>query len=238
MHAKIVGCRFYDGHVTTGEMVLLIREPQNPYDMNAIRVDNVRGQKIGHISKANAAKLAPFMDSRDLRVEGATTGPKDYYDCPIALNLYGSGDPIQKGVLKQKMKDSKLPLDEFLRREREEKARLKAAEKERLRVLKAAKKGGMSIPGGNGGAFASDMGDFAGGFTQSDAPSQSLEDIMRESERFNPRNFERAVERFGLKEEDLASMTMAEQPKLLQTKMLPYQLQASTTWKQMTLSLT
>lgn len=32
MHTKIVGVRFYNGYATVGEMVILRREPQNPYD--------------------------------------------------------------------------------------------------------------------------------------------------------------------------------------------------------------
>jgi SWI/SNF-related matrix-associated actin-dependent regulator of chromatin subfamily A3 len=229
MEAKIVGVRYYNGHVTSGEMCLLVREPSNQYDVNAIRVDNVRGQKIGHIARGNAAKLAPFMDSQALLVECATTGEKEYFDCPIALSLYGSNDPTQRELLKDRMKNFKLPIHEFMRREREEKARLKVQqqrEKERLKALKAAKKGGMSMPGGAGGmAIPAGGGTFAGGSFQSGIPNQTLDDIMQESERFNPRNIEQAVEQFGLKEEDLAKMEMADQPKAIRTKMLPYQLQ-------------
>jgi SWI/SNF-related matrix-associated actin-dependent regulator of chromatin subfamily A3 len=32
MHAKIVGVRYYDGYATVGEMVVVRREPSNPYD--------------------------------------------------------------------------------------------------------------------------------------------------------------------------------------------------------------
>ena len=39
---KIVGIRYYDGTATVGEHVLIRREPSNPYDRNAIRVDNVQ----------------------------------------------------------------------------------------------------------------------------------------------------------------------------------------------------
>ena len=39
---KIVGIRYYSGCATIGECVLLRREPTNPYDRNAIRVDNVQ----------------------------------------------------------------------------------------------------------------------------------------------------------------------------------------------------
>lgn len=32
MTSKIVGCRFYNGYATVGEMVIIRREPNNPYD--------------------------------------------------------------------------------------------------------------------------------------------------------------------------------------------------------------
>lgn len=58
-----MGVRFYRGHATKGEHVVLNREPANPYDRNAIRVDNVMGAQIGHIGRAVAEKLAKYMVS-------------------------------------------------------------------------------------------------------------------------------------------------------------------------------
>ena len=59
--AKIVGIRYYDGYATMGEQVMIKREPGNPYDSNAIRVNNVQGTQIGHLPRNLAAKLAPYM---------------------------------------------------------------------------------------------------------------------------------------------------------------------------------
>jgi SWI/SNF-related matrix-associated actin-dependent regulator of chromatin subfamily A3 len=61
LHTKIVGVRYYRGHATLGEHVILRREPSNQYDRNAIRVDNVMGHQIGHIPRNVAAKLARYM---------------------------------------------------------------------------------------------------------------------------------------------------------------------------------
>ncbi|KAH8430451.1 HIRAN domain-containing protein [Aspergillus melleus] len=61
MPSKIVGVRFYNGHATIGEHVILRREPHNPYDRNAIQVLNVMGAQIGHIPRFTAAKLAGYM---------------------------------------------------------------------------------------------------------------------------------------------------------------------------------
>lgn len=63
LHTRIVGVRYYTGHATIGEHVVLKREPGNPYDSNAIRVDNVMGHQIGHIPRTMAAKLAKYMVS-------------------------------------------------------------------------------------------------------------------------------------------------------------------------------
>lgn len=61
LHTKIVGIRYYRGHATIGEHVILKREPSNQYDANAIRVDNVMGAQIGHIPRNMAAKLAKYL---------------------------------------------------------------------------------------------------------------------------------------------------------------------------------
>ena len=58
---KIVGIRYYDGYATVGEQVMIKREPGNPYDSNAIRVNNVQGTQIGHLPRNLAAKLAPYL---------------------------------------------------------------------------------------------------------------------------------------------------------------------------------
>lgn len=51
-------------------MVRLVREPHNPYDNNAIRVDNTRGEQVGHIERKKACQIAPLMDDGTIAVEG------------------------------------------------------------------------------------------------------------------------------------------------------------------------
>lgn len=48
----------------------LVREPQNPYDRNAVMVANVYGRQVGHIKKELAAPMAYIMDNNLARVEG------------------------------------------------------------------------------------------------------------------------------------------------------------------------
>lgn len=61
LHTKIVGIQYYKGHATDGEFVIIRREPSNRFDKNAIRVDNVRRDQIGHIPRTVAAKLSDYM---------------------------------------------------------------------------------------------------------------------------------------------------------------------------------
>jgi hypothetical protein len=49
--------------------VVLVREPQNSFDKNAIRVDDVSGTKIGYIQKKEAAILAPWLDGALVRID-------------------------------------------------------------------------------------------------------------------------------------------------------------------------
>ena len=79
----IVGIRYYRGTVNNREMVSLNREPNNPYDRNAIRVDNVFRVQVGHIKRQQAAVLARLIDSKRARVDGY-----DYY-----YSLINWGEP-------------------------------------------------------------------------------------------------------------------------------------------------
>lgn len=60
----IVGCRYYSGVIHAGEMANLVREPRNQYDANAVRVDNMLGNQVGHLKRNFAAALAPLLDDR------------------------------------------------------------------------------------------------------------------------------------------------------------------------------
>ncbi|KAF2084192.1 SNF2 family helicase [Saccharata proteae CBS 121410] len=222
LKTKIVGVRFYKGFATVGEMVVLRREPRNPYDPNAIQVQNVQREQVGHIPRQVAAKLAKYIDNRSLLIEGYITGPKADFDCPMALKFYGTSEPTERLQLKEQLQKDRLPLEDLRRKEREEAAALKATQKAAQAAAKAARGGSRAgsssqqRPNGNG-QFAADS---------SQGHLQSFEEIIRESERFNPRNADRMVEEFGAKEKDLESMPLAAQPKTMAAQLLPYQLQA------------
>src|SRR5690606_16829346 len=53
-----------------GEPVQLVREPNNPYDRNAILVLSARGRGIGYISAEQCVWIAELIDKgRDCRAE-------------------------------------------------------------------------------------------------------------------------------------------------------------------------
>ena len=193
---KIVGVRYYNGYATTGELVILRREPTNPYDPNAIRVDNVQGEQIGHLPRGLAAKLARYMDERSLLIEVQLTGPKEFYECPIELRFYGTNDPAIRERLMDRMKNDRLPVGLAAARQRNESAAIRGQER---RAKEAA---------GRHQHVESSTTEFAAGLSQGQLlmPGPSMEDIIGGSERFNPRNVEEMVEEFGIKEEDLVSV--------------------------------
>ncbi|KAF8638068.1 hypothetical protein AX16_010700 [Volvariella volvacea WC 439] len=70
MKTNVVGIQYYDGMVGPDEEVILVREPSNPYDRNAIQVKNIGQIQVGHLPRNVVAKLAPLMDSKLISVEG------------------------------------------------------------------------------------------------------------------------------------------------------------------------
>ena len=135
------------------------------------------------------------------------------FDCPLDLQLFGTADPLQGTRLKDRLQADRLPLDEYRRRENAEKQK----NKEALAAQKKARSNKTQARDGTTG--------FAGGHPGGPTPGPTIEEITAESERFNPRNVEQFVEKFGASDEALASMPMAEQPADLESHLLPFQLQ-------------
>ncbi|KAL8782498.1 MAG: hypothetical protein Q9213_005337 [Squamulea squamosa] len=223
LHTKIVGIQYYTGCATVGEFVSIRREPTNPYDANAIKVNNVMQDQIGHIPKQMAAKLARYMDAGSLFVEGCLAGTKGAYDCPIDLRLFGPSDREKKEELVNQLRRDKLPLDAIVQRAKEEKRK----QIEELKKVKAAQKSGRVATGSgrqwdlnSSQTYASSQSSGAG------EPVQTVDDIIETSQRINPREVGEIIEQFGAGEEALSKMPMAEFPSRLATKLLPYQRQA------------
>ncbi|KIY99028.1 Helicase-like transcription factor [Monoraphidium neglectum] len=88
--SQIVGIRYYEGTVGRNEMVKFVREPSNPYDANAVRVENIRSEKVGHLRRELVAEIAALMDGGRLVIEGMMTGTgKGVYTMPITIFCFG-----------------------------------------------------------------------------------------------------------------------------------------------------
>ncbi|KAL6807880.1 SNF2 family N-terminal domain-containing protein [Trichoderma sp. SZMC 28013] len=198
---KIVGVRYYDGYASPGEAVLCRREPENQYDRNAIRIDNVLHQQIGHLPRKIVEKLAHYIDSGDLTVEGQIIGEKAYYDCPIRLSFYGPSDPAERTRI-----EGALKADKFVKATQLKKTR-KEAEARRV-VLGLS----QSIS-------------TAGIDTSQAVPEVSLEEILQSSDAIEFRKGGDAIKTLAMGEDELSKMPQAEQPDQLKSTLLPYQLQ-------------
>ena len=155
-------------------------------------------------------------------MEGCLSGGFGDYDCPIDLKLFGTSDPVERANLRSQMRADRLPSEVIDQKEKEAKKR----KAEELKKIAAAKR----TKGGKAGGAPKDahfsQSEYAGTLSQGDGdPSQSLEDLMETSQRFNPRELGEVTEKFGAGEDVLAQMPMAECPKKLRTQLLPYQRQ-------------
>ncbi|MEV4988451.1 HIRAN domain-containing protein [Pseudarthrobacter sp. LMD1-1-1.1] len=76
----------------SGTEYLLVREPKNKWDVNAVAVYGM-GRKIGHLTEAKAASLAPIFDELGFgayRVGGAAPAPNSirmWVDLPTMPKL-------------------------------------------------------------------------------------------------------------------------------------------------------
>ncbi|NXL45864.1 HLTF factor, partial [Podilymbus podiceps] len=90
LRGNVVGLRYYTGIVNNNEMIALQREPNNPYDKNAVKVNNVNGDQVGHIKKELAAALAGIMDNKLALVEGVVPyGAKNAFTMPVQMSFWG-----------------------------------------------------------------------------------------------------------------------------------------------------
>jgi len=64
--SPLAGFQYYDGKVLwdnmrVGDALVLVREPQNPHDANAVRVE-WKGQPLGYLPRRDNADVARQMD--------------------------------------------------------------------------------------------------------------------------------------------------------------------------------
>ncbi|KAK1598293.1 SNF2 family domain-containing protein [Colletotrichum navitas] len=198
---KIVGVRYYNGYASPGEVVVCLREPNNQYDRNAIRVCNVMGVQIGHLPRKVVEKLAPYVDRDEIAIEAILAGEKGMFDCPIRLHIYGTSNRIDRLALEERLKRDKL---------------IKAGELKKTRAEADAQRKMLGIKGSQ-----STVG-LDGGTAE---PELSLEELAQASQAMQGQPRGDAVRSFVVDEDFLSKMPMAEQPAVLESTLLPYQLQ-------------
>ncbi|MDP2829555.1 MAG: HIRAN domain-containing protein [Sulfuricellaceae bacterium] len=79
--SRLAGFKYYEGrklwqHMQTGDALTLVREPENPYDSNAIRVE-WQAHKLGFVPRAENVALARFMDGGQHLTARITTLPRE-----------------------------------------------------------------------------------------------------------------------------------------------------------------
>lgn len=100
---QLAGGQFYDAHLDPGERIHLEREPDNPHDRNAIRVDDHAFRPAGHLPRRVADWLAPLIDAGKVQAEGAVNGvdpgkqPARTY-LKVDLHLHPKGEGIMTTV--------------------------------------------------------------------------------------------------------------------------------------------
>lgn len=93
LEVNVVGLQYYEGRVSDREMVRLIREPNNPYDRNAIQVMNILGQQIGHVERVKACQLSPLVDGKLAIMEGLVLGgSKNRYKLRCSVYVFTNPD--------------------------------------------------------------------------------------------------------------------------------------------------
>ena len=213
---------------------MIRREPGNPYDANAIRIDNVNREQIGHIPRKVVPKLSKYINDRSLHCEGKLAGAIRPFDCPLTVRLYGPNPQSDAGrALASRMAEDKLSTKALKeakrarkqrekRRQQQEKRRQREEKRRRAEALRAASGGiGGRVPASNPNS------EWANQTTPGDDPREPvMEDILEASQRFNPREIGETADKAGLQEAALQDMPMAAQPDDIKIKMLPYQLQA------------
>ncbi|KAB5572425.1 helicase-like protein [Coniochaeta sp. 2T2.1] len=206
LDGKVVGVRYYRGYASPGEVVICHREPHNQYDENAIRVDNVLGQQIGHIPRTVASKLAPYLDNGDIAIEAVLIGEKGFYDAPIRIHIYGTGDRAARLQLEERLKADKL---------------LKATQLKQTRTASdlQRQRREMGLKSGRGSAG------FASNGPAEPEPQVSLEQLAKASQAVQFRTGDDIAKTIAMDEDTLSKLPMAAQPEDLKATLLPYQLQ-------------
>ncbi|MDY0168739.1 MAG: HIRAN domain-containing protein [Thermoguttaceae bacterium] len=108
IETRIAGRQYHDGYVEPGEPVALVREPDNPHDSQALRIDNQRNEPAGYLPRNVAAWLAPLLDVEKIAVEGYVPCPAERdasRTIPLRLAVFATPaglDALQKPAIESR----------------------------------------------------------------------------------------------------------------------------------------
>jgi len=71
LFTSVVGGQHHSARLSAGESVRLVREPENPHDANAIRVENLAGEKVGHLPGHPQSRLRTRGGGRGIPRSGS-----------------------------------------------------------------------------------------------------------------------------------------------------------------------
>lgn len=199
------------------------------YDRNAIRVNNVFGDQIGHLPRKVVEKITPYVvrqartlcdpsvgvclclivlqDAGDIMLEAQLAGEKGFYDCPIKLFFYGPSNPDERSVLEEKLKKDKL---------------IKATELKKSKKEAEARRRALGLVSGTS---SHGLGSEPVIAQKPDKPEVSWGALLQKSEAIELRNGADAIKKLAIGEDQLEKLPKAEQPAQLKSQLLPYQLQ-------------
>ncbi|GKZ00183.1 hypothetical protein MPSEU_000971300 [Mayamaea pseudoterrestris] len=98
---SLVGTLFHSGYaqVNVSDQLALVREKENEYDTNAIRVQTASGATIGHIELEHAKKLAKIMDNYELIHCVATlSGERQFNVVPMMVRFATTANHVSRYI--------------------------------------------------------------------------------------------------------------------------------------------
>ncbi len=84
----VEGIEELEPHLKVGDRITFIREPDNPYDSQAIRIENADGVKIGYVPRNDNPVFARLMDAGKLLVGRITHKKMDGRWLLIRIDIF------------------------------------------------------------------------------------------------------------------------------------------------------
>lgn len=128
-YTKVAGVTFDNRQdviyrLSEGERLTLLREPENRYDTNAVKVQTIKGNQVGYLNARLSKHFAPLLDRGEqyqVFVSQVTGGNEKNYGLNIVLSKLGKHNSAEylKILAENRAKLSELPDQELLEKIRE-----------------------------------------------------------------------------------------------------------------------